>query len=212
MIQFIPPMPRILRELDDAALHFLNALVQIAVKGLNSENCPDLWRMFLQIQEMFDFRAESRIKFGFHQLFEQHGRRGTVTQDPSACKNRSKYIKVLRNAVLSSYRYACCITGMADPELLIASHIKPWKDSDWKKERTNPRNGLCLNALHDKAFDRGLLTVLPDYTVRISSKLSGNDDGTMWIKQCDKQSIILPERFLPCKEFLEYHNDVVFQP
>ena len=117
-----------------------------------------------------------------------------------------------RNAVLSSYRYACCITGMADPELLIASHIKPWKDSDWKKERTNPRNGLCLNALHDKAFDRGLLTVLPDYTVRISSKLSGNDDGTMWIKQCDKQSIILPERFLPCKEFLEYHNDVVFQP
>ena len=117
-----------------------------------------------------------------------------------------------RNAVLSSYRYACCITGMTDPELLIASHIKPWKESEWKTERTNPRNGLCLNALHDKAFDRGLLTVLPDFTVRVSSKLSGTDEGTMWIRQCDKQSIILLERFLPCKEFLEYHNDVIFQP
>ena len=117
-----------------------------------------------------------------------------------------------REAVLSSYRYACCITGMTGPDLLIASHIKPWKDSDWKKERTNPRNGLCLNALHDKAFDRGLLTVLPDFTIRVSSKLSGTDEGTAWIKQCNKQTIILPDKFLPSKEYLEYHNDVVFQP
>ena len=117
-----------------------------------------------------------------------------------------------REAVLSSYRYACCITGMTDPALLIASHIKPWRIADTKVERTNPCNGLCLNALHDKAFDRGLLTVLPDYTIRVSSKLTGSDEGTQWVKNCNKRSIILPERFLPSKEFLEYHNDVVFVP
>ncbi len=117
-----------------------------------------------------------------------------------------------REAVLSSYRYACCITGMTDPVLLIASHIKPWRIADRKTERTNPCNGLCLNALHDKAFDRGLLTVLPDYTVRVSSRLNGTDEGTMWVKQCNKKSIVLPERFMPSKEFLEYHNDVVFIP
>ena len=33
--------------------------------------------------------------------------------------------------------------------------LKPWKVSDERTERTNPANGLCLNALHDKAFDRG---------------------------------------------------------
>ena len=47
-----------------------------------------------------------------------------------------------RMAVLTSYRNRCCITGMEKPELLVASHIKPWKDSDEKTERTNPSNGL----------------------------------------------------------------------
>ena len=119
-----------------------------------------------------------------------------------------------REAVLTSYRGSCCITGIAIPELLIASHIKPWAVSDPETERTNPRNGLCLNALHDKAFDKGLITVLPDYTVRISSKLrdSIHPNSISWLLQCDAQSIVKPEKFLPSREFLEYHNDVIFIP
>lgn len=117
-----------------------------------------------------------------------------------------------RRAVLSSYENTCCITGIHIPELLIASHIKPWRVSDHKKERTNPGNGLCLNALHDKAFDSGLITVLPDYTIRVSSKLGGHDEGIEWLKQCDRSTINLPKRFLPDRVFLEYHNDVVFVP
>ena len=79
-------------------------------------------------------------------------------------------------------------------------------------ERTNPSNGLCLNALHDRAFDKGLITVLPDYTVRVSSKLKDRLDGDSiaWLMECDKQPIHLPDRFLPGKEFLQYHNDVIF--
>ena len=46
-----------------------------------------------------------------------------------------------RTAVLSAYRNRCCITGIVLPELLVASHIKPWKNSDAKTERTNPSNG-----------------------------------------------------------------------
>ena len=106
------------------------------------------------------------------------------------------------------------MTGIAVPELLIASHIKPWAISDPKTERTNPRNGLCLNALHDKAFDKGLITVLPDYTVRVSSKLKAyiHPDGIFWLLQCDKQPIVKPEKFVPDRRFLEYHNDTVFIP
>ena len=115
-----------------------------------------------------------------------------------------------RNSVLNSYGNACCITGIQIPTLLVASHIKPWKDSDHKTERTNPCNGLCLNALHDKAFDKGLITVLPDYTIRVSSQLKGDDAGASWIRACDKQQIRKPEKFLPAKEFLEYHNDIIF--
>ena len=117
-----------------------------------------------------------------------------------------------RETVLSSYQQRCCITGIDVPTLLVASHIKPWAVSNPETERTNPCNGLCLNALHDKAFDKGLITVLPDFTVRVSSKLKLEQgrEGMDWLLLCDKQHIRLPERFVPLKEFLEYHNDVIF--
>ncbi len=120
--------------------------------------------------------------------------------------------KFFREAVLSSYGNRCCITGISEAPLLEASHIKPWKVADKKTERTNPCNGLCLNVLHHRAFDKGIITVLPDLTIRVSSKLIGDDNGTLWLRQCDKKSIEKPRRFFPGKEFLEYHNDVVFIP
>lgn len=104
-----------------------------------------------------------------------------------------------REAVLSSYGNKCCITGIAEVPLLVASHIKPWKDSDVKTERTNPSNGLCLNALHDKAFDRGLITVLPDLTIRVSSTLTGQDNGTLWLRQCDRKTIEKTKTVFACK-------------
>lgn len=122
--------------------------------------------------------------------------------------------KFFRDAVLSAYGNRCCISGISIPSLLIASHIKPWAASDPKTERTNPCNGLSLNALHDKAFDRGLITVTPKYIVHVSSKLkiAEVENGLAWLKDCDKKKIILPEKFAPQREFLEYHNDVIFNP
>lgn len=120
-----------------------------------------------------------------------------------------------RMAVLNSYNNHCCITGLKQSELLVASHIKPWKESDEKTERTNPSNGLCLNALHDKAFDRGLITLDKNYKILISSQLKNveMDDTTLrWFASYGGKEILLPERFLPGKEFIEYHNDVVFRP
>src|SRR5579864_2361555 len=74
-----------------------------------------------------------------------------------------------RAAVLAAYGGRCCITGLSIPELLNASHIVPWSVD--VKNRTNPQNGLCLNAFHDRAFDCGLLTVTPDLKVRLSPRL-----------------------------------------
>lgn len=118
-----------------------------------------------------------------------------------------------REAVLASYSNSCCITGINNSELLIASHIKPWKHSD-ENEKTNPQNGLCLNALHDKAFDRGFLTITPDMTIHISKSLSDVVEGRtidLFFKAFDGKSIKMPEKFLPKKEFLQYHNDMIFE-
>ena len=77
--------------------------------------------------------------------------------------------KIFHDVVFSSYDDACCITGIDLPPLLVASHIVPWSKDP--RERLNPRNGLCLNALHDRAFDRGLISVDPSFTVRVSRKI-----------------------------------------
>lgn len=115
-----------------------------------------------------------------------------------------------RKTVLSSYDYKCCITGLAVPNLLIASHIIPWKDDE--KNRLNPRNGLCLSALHDKAFDTGIITIADDYTVQVSRKDYSSDD-TFYLSallKYDGKPIILPDKFYPNEEFLEYHRNQIF--
>jgi putative restriction endonuclease len=116
-----------------------------------------------------------------------------------------------RAAVLAAYDCKCCITGLSIPQLLNASHIVPWVVD--LKNRTNPRNGLCLNAVHDRAFDCGLLTVTPDFKVRISPKVRRRaadvvNQGLFW--KYEDAPIALPRRFLPDTSFLKYHNDKVF--
>jgi putative restriction endonuclease len=116
-----------------------------------------------------------------------------------------------RAAVLASYGGRCCLTGLPVASLLTASHIIPWSID--KANRTNPRNGLCLNALHDRAFDCGLLTVTPEYRVRVSPVVTclGDDSVCTLMLAYDGKPIRLPERFWPDKTFLEYHNRNIFQ-
>lgn len=118
-----------------------------------------------------------------------------------------------RTSVLNTYEHRCCITGMKESSLLIASHIKPWAVSDERTERTNPCNGLCLNAFHDRAFDQGLITLDDKYQIVISKRLKDTEmdlSTREWFLSYQGKSIILPERFIPGKEFIEYHNDMIF--
>ena len=118
-----------------------------------------------------------------------------------------------RTSVLTAYNNQCCITGLQFPKLLIASHIKPWVISDEKTERTNPSNGLALNPFHDKAFDKGLITVDKHYNVIISSQIKEvpmDEITKRWFMSYDHSSILLPDKFRPRQDFIEYHNDVIF--
>lgn len=113
-----------------------------------------------------------------------------------------------RASVLASYNNCCCITGINMPELLVASHIKPWSID--KENRVNPQNGLCLNSLHDKAFDRGLITISDDFCIILSTKLKNASGMDLYFKSFEKQKIMLPVRFSPDREFLEFHRDAIF--
>ncbi|WP_277987045.1 DNA (cytosine-5-)-methyltransferase [Pseudolysobacter antarcticus] len=111
-----------------------------------------------------------------------------------------------RRAVLSSYRERCCISGVSDARLLVASHIVPWSVD--KANRLNPSNGLCLSAIHDKAFDSYLFTLSNDRRIVLSEKLKTTKDKFLrevfW-PTADKQ-IELPERFLPDPSLVELHR------
>jgi putative restriction endonuclease len=74
-----------------------------------------------------------------------------------------------RDAVLISYDNRCALSEIAVPDLLNASHIIPWKVAI--ERRADPRNGIALNVLYDRAFDRGLITFDTSLRVVLSRRL-----------------------------------------
>ena len=66
-----------------------------------------------------------------------------------------------RNGAIKLWNGKCAVTGVDDASWLIASHIKPWRESS-SQERVDPRNSLLLSPNYDKLFDRGVISFSPD--------------------------------------------------
>jgi len=137
---------------------------------------------------------------------------------PKEGKTREQLVKVrvnqsfFRSSILASYNNTCCITGIQQPELLVAGHIKPWSLDE--KNRLNPRNGIAINALHDKAFENGLITISTDFKIKVSPIIMKQKLTKVleeYFVQYHNKDIILPSRFLPDPEFLAYHNKDRYQ-
>jgi len=112
-----------------------------------------------------------------------------------------------RNAVLSSYDNRCALTGLSIPELLIASHIIRWSDDE--SRRADPTNGLCLNALHDKAFDRHLITFDENFRLVVSRLLKKREIPeflTVNFVKLEGTPLTFPHRFSPDPLALESHR------
>lgn len=122
---------------------------------------------------------------------------------------------LFRRNVLAQYDYECCITRISIEEMLIASHIKPWAKST-EYEKIDSRNGLCMNPLHDRAFDMGLITINPDeYTLVYSDKIKKElpyDIYSSYFGKYEDVPIKLPnsESLSPNRHHLKYHYDEIF--
>lgn len=111
-----------------------------------------------------------------------------------------------RKMLLVSYGAKCAATEIAQPDLLIASHIVPWSAN--KAARLHPRNGILLNALHDRAFDKGYITLSDDLDIIVSKHFSMSDMAKPFFSS---SKISKPERFAPDPAFLQIHRDSVFE-
>ena len=116
-----------------------------------------------------------------------------------------------RRSVLSSYDYQCCICSLDLQPLLVASHIVPWATNT--EYRPDPENGLCLCTLHDRAFDRGLLSLSSDLKIVVSGEVrdSQNQSVQLYLREFQGQSIRPPKRFPPRADCLDWHLNTIFR-
>ena len=119
---------------------------------------------------------------------------------------------VFRVRVVTNFNEQCCITGIGGKCILRASHIRPWKKCN-EHDKTSVRNGLCLNPLHDSAFDKGLFTLDDDYRIILSSDLekvvNNHTFETVFHHYEGKR---IAESNIPVgQEYLRYHRRYVFQ-
>ncbi|SHF01067.1 HNH endonuclease [Ruegeria intermedia] len=81
---------------------------------------------------------------------------------------------LFRDALMRFWKGRCPLTGISDPALLRASHMKPWAECENDAERLDVYNGLLLSALWDAAFDRHLVTFgedgWPQFSPRLTAK------------------------------------------
>lgn len=190
------------------------AITSTGRSGLSGASSADkaMWQEMQQNWEVFSIAMADA-----EQAFSETSLSNTIDISSNLTTSRTAEVTVrigqqfFRNAVLSAYNQRCCISGLANPKLLVASHIVPWSQDD--ANRLNPHNGLALSALHDKAFDLGLITVDEGYRVVVSSQATDAKDPffTSAIASFHGKPIALPEKFYPAAKFLAFHREHIFQ-
>ncbi len=172
----------------------------------------EIWDEFRERPEALAFESQQL-------LAEKLGKRvedvAEIRTDdlPRAGIEREALIRVrvnqsfFRGRILSAYEFRCCITGLAVRELLVASHIVPWSED--AANRLNTRNGLCLNPLHDRVFDRHLMAVDHNLRVRFSPRLHNQrakeTNALSWLLSFEGTTLRLPKHFSPDPNFLVKH-------
>lgn len=190
------------------------------ISGLpgGTKQCKPIWDEFHANREELLFESECLLAEREHLTIE--GKYKEILQDKNTIKGGIKLREVkyrinqyvFRQIVISNYSSKCALTGIDLPELLVASHIIPWAVNE--EERLNPENGLCLSQLYDKAFDRGLLGVNLQLKVVLAKELKEQIAKSYYERHfgyLNGVRIRNPDRFLPRKDFLEYHMDVIFR-
>lgn len=189
-------------------------IIESGRSGLKGASNADreLWKEMSQDMDLFNQQCQTAME-----NLEKPAA-PDFDEEPKDFSGRDKFSTVktrvdqnlFRKNVLEAYEYRCCITGLEEPALLVASHILPWSHSI--EQRLNPSNGLCLSSLHDKAFDRGLITFDEDLRLVLSKKIKLLK-SSVYVENFETYEgkiIRAPMNHYPDKEHLAYHREKIF--
>jgi hypothetical protein len=191
----------------------------IAALGNVSRDDRDLWERFLANPDAVAVgieEAAERTLAGSVAAETESG--ATEIQLPDGSSEVERLVRTrriqsfFRAAVLASYGGECAVTGISVRGLLNASHIIPWSRDE--RRRADPRNGICLNALYDRAFDRGLITFDERFRLVVAAALKSGHVPPFQrqaFESMEGATLRSPERFPPDPQALAYHRENVFQ-
>lgn len=214
------------RSVNSVALRLVNYAScdpQLQSRGISGmkggqKQCQPIWDEFANNREALIFESERILAERQNQTIET--KFDSILSDIRDLKGETKIREVktrvnqnvFRQMVLVNYNKQCALTGIDIPELLFASHIIPWSSNE--QERLNPENGICLSALYDKAFDKGLIGFNSEYKVVLSPQLKKYSDKDYYAKyflSIDDVKLLQPQKYMPNLHFLEWHMDCIFQ-
>lgn len=170
----------------------------------------DIWNEFYGSPDLLAYESEKLIA----EMSKSNLEESTMIDisDLPVGKEREQIVKqrinqnFFRNAVLSAYNFKCCITGIGNPEILEACHIVEWSEDI--NNRTNPKNGLCMNPLFHKAYDKHLIAITPELDIVVSKEMINetvNGSFKDYLVSINGGKISFPDKFLPKRELLELH-------
>lgn len=138
---------------------------------------------------------------------EQHDVRDASNSEGTRLARFRRGQDFFRRAVLANFDMRCCITGIAEPSLLVASHIVPWKIDE--KNRLNPRNGLALSGTLDRAFDTGLISIDKNLRILVSKKLRFHRDNITrnMFRDLSESSFSSPKKISLDHDAILYHQE-----
>lgn len=181
------------------------------LKGASNAD-RELWKEMSQDMDLFNQQCQTAMEHLEKPAapeFDEEPKDFSGRDKISTVKTRVDQ-NLFRKNVLEAYEYRCCITGLEEPALLVASHILPWSHSI--EQRLNPSNGLCLSSLHDKAFDRGLITFDDKLRLVLSKKIK-QLKSSIYVENFEKHEgkiIRTPIIYSPDKKHLAYHREHIF--
>lgn len=176
---------------------------------------PEPHGLFRATLDAWDGRTDEELRDAVLNILARNPAEPELVQDLQDILNSSATMKTAlvqarigtggyRADLMKAWNGRCAVTACAIPEMLRASHVKPWRASD-NAERLDAQNGLLLAAHLDALFDRGLITFDDSGAMIVAGaiKTAGKDVWGLGMPLSAKPTGRL-------SDYLRYHRDNLF--